>query len=981
MFSGIFKWFGGANNQNQPNQQAQTNNTTTGANNITKQNAPNKTWKKEVEPIRNIRLWGWDSSNNPSFLVLYGKHEFAESELLEDDVTYTSYIVWNGKEGHLPAFEAVKIFAEPDYYDRKNEKEYPKMFYKKGLKSYWKREKDAIVKEFTNLGDESFSLPYFVNLSYEQLVEKILAQKIDFQGFKLAQNPNEILQLDEDLSSYYYYCCYLFSHDNIYMRKKFLNKIIMENPPDKLYKILFKLGSTELLAGLFLQLAQTKNDVLLKEATQLIENQQNWSSPTYIKGLKRCAQIYVDSLNPAIKEQKLNWLKENHPQIDLTLININGKSIPSDKILEGSNYRKYALQGLFSEFTYYYNYEKRQSFERKRPEQFKRTFYSDGNAYDFIKLKNTIQECEVFGCADILGKIAYYLDAPRLTYYAKGTGKGKALSYYRKYVRRIIDGYAKTQPDKFMQAMKALFTSYTPYDYTCKFKGNFQFSYYIRHYLYNRFDKNPPQDYYGHYQWMIRDQLMKARGRFEMMPEIWDNHLNDVLDIAANAQIETIQKACYFILQSSTKKDELVENMSYNQLINLTQVSYDPLAKWFTEVFKEKIEKLTNFDFKLMLELLNSPNPAMHEIAIQHFTKTNGEITPTDAASLLLLNNIERWSSLFEQNIYALTGDKYIQFIETLVDLSDEFTKQKTKPSKEILDLLSLSSNHILETTFAAKTNLVSNIITTFFEKQTMPDWLESLLEEVIFAINYDELTKIVNSIDIKANDKAISVRCRQIFAMLECVKQQTIPSDAQIVSILETGTAKIITTLFTMVSVHSQKLHERYATLLIMAESDITTLNNKVKELFDLVNKQQQERLHKTLLDSPVKKVYMFALEKLDQLYGDMIPEHFIKQLMEHTASEVKSYISDKTNKVLDNLENSDIELFMYYMKTLLLLPNKVSKSKDKVYSVIPLFAQKYTQKAPEIEEFLLDIGGSNLCIDAERALITLAQIKKEAV
>ena len=71
--------------------------------------------------------------------------------------------------------------------------------------------------------------------------------------------------------------------------------------------------------------------------------------------------------------------------------------------------------------------------------------------------------------------------------------------------------------------------------------------------------------------------------------------------------------------------------------------------------------------------------------------------------------------------------------------------------------------------------------------------------------------------------------------------------------------------------------------------------------------------------------------------------------------------------------------ELFMYYLKTLVYLPNRHTKSKDKMYNVIPQFAMKYKEKIPDIESILLDIGGSNIIIDSERALVALAKIKKD--
>ncbi len=74
-------------------------------------NKQNKRWNKGYNPTRKVILWGWDNENNPSFLILYGKHEFCEGDnkLLKDNVVYDSYTIFKGINGHFPSFEAVKI--------------------------------------------------------------------------------------------------------------------------------------------------------------------------------------------------------------------------------------------------------------------------------------------------------------------------------------------------------------------------------------------------------------------------------------------------------------------------------------------------------------------------------------------------------------------------------------------------------------------------------------------------------------------------------------------------------------------------------------------------------------------------------------------------------------------------------------------------------------------------------------------------------
>ena len=109
---------------------------------VEKTNVQNIIWKKDYNPLRSVILWGYDNSNNPSFLILYGEHKFKNNEnqgqginnVLEDNVKYNSYAIFKGKEGHLPSFQSVRIIEENGYYNKNKEDKSPKMYYKTGLK-------------------------------------------------------------------------------------------------------------------------------------------------------------------------------------------------------------------------------------------------------------------------------------------------------------------------------------------------------------------------------------------------------------------------------------------------------------------------------------------------------------------------------------------------------------------------------------------------------------------------------------------------------------------------------------------------------------------------------------------------------------------------------------------------------------------------------------------------------------------------------
>lgn len=952
-----------------------------------------KVWKKDYNPLRNVILWGYDKENNPSFIILYGEHKFKSTEkegqsinnILEEDVKYTSYALFKGKEGHLPAFQSVRIVEEYSYYNKKKDDDSPKMYYKTGLKNYWQKDENYRVKEFKNLNsEEEIVLPYFTSNSYEEYVKLMEEQNISFLDFKLVKHPNEILKLDENSFKYYEIIYDIISNENLYMRKKALNELLEMQPSKNIFELIVKIGSTELISGLFLELAKRKNPILIDEAKSIYESEIKWAEENYIKGVKRCAYIYLVALNDELKDERIKDIYDSLPQMDLHLIKINDKDVPEGKIIEGSAYRKYAAQGVLREHQGRYDYTQRKWIEYRCSQRYNISVYSDGVILKTLELKNTIQEAEVYGLADVIGKIAYYLDAPRLNYYFKGNEKSKELKYYKRYIRRILDSYGKNDPEKFIQAMKALLTSYTKYDYVCKFRGNFQFNEFLKHYLYYDFTEKPPvgwENWQARSNWMENDQLMKLQGRYEFMKEVWDNHLADVLEIARLAKINPVLKACYYIMKDSEKTDEFINNMSYKELVTLTEGSYEPLANMFKDLLCNKLNAVNTFETEIMIVLMSSTNEEVHSIAREFMNRTNGKFSVNGLVNLMLLENLDIWIDLFKESILSLDSNEYCDFVKNIINNSEKFINSNMDISKEIKDILSFSTSKIQDISEDEKANLISSMISEILNASKMPDWMQEFIEEVIFSVSYEDLDSLLEKIIIESANKAISEKSRQVVGLLEAIKNKKLPSDSEIIGILETGTSKMINMLFGTIVNNSEELESRFSTLLIMFESDITVLNNKAEEIFNGMAEEKRRKLHGIIIDSPVNKVYSFGLRKLDEFYKDLIPKEFIIQMLEHTSSEVKAYISNKTNEILSNLGNGDTELFIYYIKTLIFLPNKVSKSKDNLYEAIPKFVLKHKDKIEEFEELLLDVGGSNIIIDSERALLALAKIRKEVV
>lgn len=907
-----------------------------------------RVWKVFYEPQRKLVLWGWDENNNPSFLVLSGiqdhdqiEHDYyGEMETdLGDTVRYNSYFIAKGRNGHFPSFGS---------------------------------HKNNVIKL-----EKEIELSYYENIDYEKFIKDI--NHIEFQNFKLAKSPIEVLNLSNDLKRYFIDLYNILSNQNLYMRKKHLRILMNSNPSREVYDLLLSIGSVELISGIFLEFGKIKNPLLIKEAEEILEEEINWDSESYVKGLKRCASIYLNSFTKEVKEKKRKEIHRVLPEMDLHLTRIWKKEIKEGTVIDGSRYRKYFYQGIFYDSYGYYDYNKREWVRKKVKERYKVGHYTDGVYLNTVNFKNTIQEAEVYELPEVIGKIAYYLDAPRLYYYFKGNGKGSEYKYFRRYIESIIDKYSETNPKYFMEAMKSLLTSYTNLDCLGSYKENFMFNEILMKYLYK--DVNwRSGNWYEEYRFMYENRLLALEGRFEYKKEIWDNHLDDVVYIAENAKIEAVHKACYYILKDSSKLTEFIEKSSYETLIKMASIAYEPLRNVFINAIKEKVGKLQSYDSSIMLILIECENEEIKKLTIDYFKRTNGRFNSKDIVELMFKNNFKSLEEFFIEALLALDEKEYIEFVKYIVDNSKRFNDANLILSENIENVFTSSIDKLKNISEEEKSELILSLSSELFGKTSISKWTDTFIKNIIFSVSYRELKALVYKIDISGQGM-LTNGTKQVISLLESIKNNTIPSNNDFVSILETGTSKMVKILLEVFSENRKELYSRNSTLIIMLESEVSPLNELAKTIFNSIAKENRIELHKMIIDSPVEKVNLFGLKKLDETYGEVVPKEFIIQMIEHTSEKVKGHISDKIEYVLEGFDDKNEKVFIHYIKTLLYLPNKLSKSKDDIYSTISKFALKSESRLKIVENILLDIGSSNIILDSERALVALAKLRKEAI
>lgn len=974
---------------------------------------------RNTKPNKLLVLMGWDAENNPSYMIFFGtpqctstndttsknaslyntgSYSHSQSTLSSfltkaltsllgsatsstytpstantvsnpdttshSSITYSAYTILHGHNGHFPSLpNLLKLFKHnatgqnPDTY--------------------------YLTSPIIHLPqNHQITLNDCQSFKYSDYVQAIQNRMNTSSLFTFANYPSAILPFANVTDQPSDTLVQLFSHHSLYMRKKALTTWLATNPVKTQLQSILTLGSPELISGLFLELAKNNNSILINEADELIHSSIEWTSKSFAAGIKRCAKIYLTALSDSSKAQHLTTLRMELPNLDLHLTNLKGNNVSANTTFSGAHYRKFFYQGYYEKHYWKYDYTQRRMVSHQMPVHFNIGPYTDGHVLNTVKLKSTIEEADIYKAADIIGKIAYYLDTPRLFYYFKGTKNTKAYHYFIRKIRRILDNYANHEPDLFIIAMKTLLTSYTSNDCVCKFKNNFQFNYFIPYYLYASFNEPKPTSYYDYYKWISQDHLLSAPGRFEYTPEIWNHHIEDVVYIANHAQVDTVYKACYYILSDS--KDTLAAT-SLDALLLLSTNRFKPLATLALDCINRKISHETSFNINTALHLMTFSVEGYHQLASSYLEKFNAQLTPYMLTQLLIKDSVFDWYELFESSLRNLDSNEYAIFIKSIIYTftSDEFNEYPyyTEPLPDTLYTLLIESAPKLKLFPCALLNEIIKLTSsTLLSHSISSPSVQGFLEHILFSVDYEFLCSYVHEITFE-NDIETPASGEFTYKLLLTLKTQMLPSVDEITLITKLGAPALVHTLTTFLSNHLEDLSHSPAHLLALLESPVSSFNDLAKRSFMLIPNEKSEMVHSLFLTSPVASAYNYGLELLETHYKDCMPSNLLLQLLEHPNPTVKAYVSTKIEMLLSNLATENCDLFMYYTKSILLLPNKLSKYKTAIYKALPDFIKNYPSYYNEVNQLLLNIGGSNIQIDSERALTTLALIRNEVL
>jgi len=857
-------------------------------------------------------LWGWDNQNNPSFMVLYGGVDYPQY----NSATFTDCAIFRGADGHFPRFENVRISNRYDHSTRARKRE---MFYVKDLSytgySYYPRGNSVPIKAFYSLDNPSsnffskfFSKPKLTineNAAYTDLIHMVgsteVAGSLEVENFKLAKSPSEVLGLSAELSQYEQTLCELLTNPNLYSRKKKLKELVNSMPPTELYHHIMKIGSDELVSGLFLELAKQKNPILAEEAVRLLTTDETTISRKHRTGILRCAYIYYVAISEERAEQEIQQLLDSS-------------------------------------------------------QQWIQVYY---NPQDVIEFKNKLQMVDILSVPSVLARTAFALDTKKVLF---PTNYSKPVEYFSRYSRRMLDELSTTDEAKFMEAMVELFSSYTQTDMPASYRiwdydiGDYITvpgrTYFINHYLYHI--------RYGNFA--EYDKKYADKKRFEFKPEIWDRHLDKVLFLAGVTKVEMIAEPLHHILIDNFHH---LISFPYEKLLAVAESPYAPLAEMIVKIIVGKLKMESNINLDLLVLLAQSRNKDIQKLVLDYFS--NVEISPENAVLFMYMQDWEESATMLADIIEKFDINGYMAFLHSVLDSSEKFATQNIIWSDKLIELIDNSLTRIEAASFEQKSNLVQKAMASLGGQ---PDYIANLSENIIFNMPLIELRDVLTKCSLPVGSRTYSLR------LLGLIKTNDMPDVGLVVTILEDASPKVLNILVEILLEQKQQLSMMH--LILLLESEVESLNSLAKDVFGNMPNYEKYKLHSKILDSPDKKTYQFGLEKLREIYLDgEIPPKFLIEMLEHPSPEVRIYASDKITQILNEFGSGNKDLFVYYAKTLLLLPNKASKGKKNIYALLPKFVDMYKDKQPAVEEFLLELGGSNIISDSEQALVALVKIR----
>jgi len=597
---------------------------------------------------------------------------------------------------------------------------------------------------------------------------------------------------------------------------------------------------------------------------------------------------------------------------------------------------------------------------------YKKSIQEKGSVYlaskdktNVVNVKSVFQLAEALRNGELLGESAYCIDAEN--YLCNWDSNRKSIIYLKRYARRILNDWADTNEAQFMQALKVIYTSYREVDW----KPHFTISslFFMKQYLF------PELSSFDEPKWKNKKGEKK---RLEYRPDIWDRHLDIVVDIACETKIPLIASSMKHILKYNDTNKIYTKNLPIEKLIALAESPHSDISELGIKYLARRLKKATEFDYDTVMLLLNSRNENILKLAMEYLKSFGEKLSPQILVALMFM------SEVFDETFKGLEANDYIEFLKALFSNANKCVNQIA--TSELVELLDNSIAKLKSVSIEQKTTLVQHIISELVNQSGLPQFIINYAEKIIFSFPETEINQIAQSLDLSAIS---DYRSALIFNVLHSIKDNVVPELELIMSVLGDAFPSTLNTFVQLLTNHKNQLTISHWILLF--ESSVFALNELAKNAFiSMEDEKTKFALHSRLLDSPDEKTYRFGIQQLEDIYVGDIPAKFLLEMLEHTSVEVRVYASGKVKQIIesfDSLGENNLmnrkELFVRYAKTLLFLPNKATSSKKNIYGLLPKFVGLYKETQTDVEEMLLELGASNVKSDSEQALVTLAKIK----
>lgn len=914
-----------------------------------------------------LYLWGKDKKEMPCLIILLGSQKI-ENQKLTGSVHYAEYVLLRGTEKHCPSFPKIKPTLS----------QWPKM--DQSEKQHWLvtsyEKSDAFSKDIQSKPlrtKKEIILPYFEAMTQEAILNQLnqltgsdnVSDLIAEDGVHFFSSISELFSSYDFDRRFYPFLLGLWTDPRIYMRKKYLSELIKNDPPKQFVDMLFSLGSSELIAGLFLELANQKKGDFLDIALLYEKESISWANEAIGDGLQRCAAMYRSCFLPKQREQACAFITETIPSLRFPIkkqVIIRGRKQNIYRYHNDEQYR-------WSSYIFY-----NQTDDQKKSSVFEPTYFAQDTLIFVTRIKSLIQQAIVLDMPDAIANMAYLFDTI-FTFYPISVNQSlRVFRSLQHQLFRAIDAFASKNPAHFVQLMRRLLLSYNHRNevHTLHYRG-IRYYYFVMHFLFYTYEKRIQSSN----KTDLTDALLgegwaSIDTRQDRYQNIWNDHLDVVLDILEKSTNQIVLDGMALIAKDPVNCAAIIQK-SYSYFLKLSHHENEKIKKIAIDFLSEKVKAENVFKPELFASLMNEPATEIKTMAIKYQEKWQATIDAEQFVALVLQNALPL--PYFENMVQQDTTEQFFAILLLFIAAVDEPPKDTL--NEAYLEILALQFSALQDITTEQQIMLIQQIIQKIQGNIHLSDDTMNFLEQVIFCFSWETWQSILGQHTFTMDTVDIlPEKNMRLLSLLQSLHQNTIPRDAEISNILLYGSANMVRLLIDIITHNQKQLLERPAALLIIFESSVVSLQTVSKAFFLTQPKGKKEEFLFLFIDSPVAHVYMFALEQLEILYqNEPIPARFVSKLLEHPAMEVKKFVAEKASFSLLGID--DEALLFYYIQNILFSPNRLAKSKEQIYLELPLIAMRKPHMKKKIESLLFSLTDSSIRRDSDHAFVALAKIK----